>query len=183
MAGILGDKIEVNPNAPPRPPRTALQLGGDPEAAKAIFLAIEESARCREIEQVRAEVASHFRGVIDDDLRWATDRALGQHYSKHTIRQYKGMFGRFRDWCSEHKYPSLPSTPEIVAAYLLEQAADMKPTELERILAAVKWAHLLYDQGGPRLMHHSCNFDDPLLVAVLRFARRCHDEEQAKKAE
>jgi hypothetical protein len=135
----------------------------------------------RTIEQLRAEVASHFRGVIDADLKWATDRCLGTNLSSHTLRQYKGIFRRYSEWCSEHQYPALPTLPEVLSAYLLERAADIKPLALDRIVSAIKWAHLIYDQGGPRLMHHSCSFDDPLLVATLRFARRCHDEERAKQ--
>jgi hypothetical protein len=172
----------LDPNAPPRPPRRR-----DPDAEKAvekaIHLAIEESARCREIEQLRVEVASHFLGILDDDLRWAADRCLGKNFSANTLRQYKGQFQRFRDWCAEFKYPSLPTVPEVLASYLLQQAADgTKPTALERILAAVKWAHLVYDQGGgPGLVHHSCNFDDPIILAVLRLARRTCDEERKGK--
>jgi len=177
MTGILGDdQIKFGP---PRPFRPYVR---DLTAEKLLDLAIEHSAECRAVEQLRAEVASHFVGFLDDDLKWATDRCLGKNFSPHTLRQYKGMFQRFAAFCAEHNYPSLQTTPEILASYLLEQAAaGVKPKMLDRIVAAVKWAHLLYDQGGHRLMHHSCNFDDPIIPAVLRMARRGHDEERKNK--
>jgi len=124
-------------------------------------------------------------GVLDADLKWATDRALGKNFSASTARQYKDIFRAFAAFCDEHKYPSLPTAPEILASYLLEQAAaGMKPSALDRIVAGVKWAHRLADLGGKQALHLACSFDDPIIPAVLRFVRRNWDaEHKAKKSD
>jgi hypothetical protein len=104
--------------------------------------------------------------------------------SASTARQYKDIFRAFAAFCDENKYPSLPTTPEILASYLLDQAAaGMKPSKLDRIIAGVKWAHRLSDLGGKQALHLACSFDDPIIPAVLRFVRRNWEAEHKKKSD
>src|SRR6516165_3243150 len=123
----------LNPNAPRRAPRQR-----DPDAEKLVELAIEQSAQCRAVEQLRAELASHFIGVLDEDIRWASDRIL----SPAKLRDYKAIFKRFASWCAEQPtpLPSLPSVPEACASYLLERAGEgARPAVLDKTLAAIRW--------------------------------------------
>jgi hypothetical protein len=176
MTGILPDRIDVN--APPRPRQPYVN---DPGVDKFILAAIEETKRCRDLEAQRAQLARHIDGTFDGELRTATDRALGKNYPHNTVRAYKNEFSKFREWCVAEGFSSLPSIPEAVAYYLLVRAGDgAKPAVLERAVSAIRYAHVLFDHSGHRLMAHHCDFNAPVIAAVLSRTRKRWAEEQEK---
>jgi hypothetical protein len=175
MTGILDG---FDPNAPAKP-RKPLEPH-DPALDKFILAAVEETARCRDLEAQRAELARNMAGIFDDELREATDRKLGKGYPPNTVRAYKSEFGKFREWAASEGFSSLPSIPEAVAYYLLVCAGDgAKPSALERAVAAIRYAHVLFEHSGHRLMTHHCDLGAPVIVAVLAWCRKRWAEEKS----
>jgi hypothetical protein len=173
MTGVLPDKIEFVPGRPRQP------YVNDPALDKFILAAVEETARCRDLDQQRAELARNMAGIFDGELREATDRALGKGYPPNTVRAYKNEFSKFRKWCLEEGFSSLPSIPEAVAYYLLVCAGNgAQPRMLERSRAAIKYAHLLFEHSGHRLMAQHCDLDAPIIAAVLAWCRKRWAEEK-----
>jgi hypothetical protein len=179
MTGILPDNIgELPASGPPREPYVH-----DPDFDKFVLAAIEETSRSRQIEVLRSELSADLTSIpgISDAVQHERGRLLGKGYSPHTQRQYKMLFKKFRDFCVAENIPSLPTIPEAIASFLLEQAGEgVRPTELERALAALRYVHLIYDQSGHRLSHIACNFDDPIIKGTMRWIRQKYDEEDEK---
>ena len=62
----------------------------------------------------------------------------------NTKRAYGGDLKRFTAWCAEQGVPSMPASPEVVAAYAKQLVADGKRiSTVERALAAISTAHRL----------------------------------------
>jgi hypothetical protein len=75
----------------------------------------------------------------------------------------------------------LPSIPEAVAYYCLVRAGEgAKPNALERAVAAIRFMHVLFENGGHRLLGHHCDLDSPVIVAVLSWCRKRWAEERQK---
>jgi hypothetical protein len=178
MTGILNAKL-LDPNAPPKPRKPPDPH--DPALDKFILAAVEETARCRDLEAQRAELARDMAGIFDDELREATDRALGKGYPPNTVRAYKSEFSKFRKWAAAQGFSSLPSYPECIAYYCLVRAGDgAKPSALERAVAAIRYAHTLFENSGHRLMAPHCDMDSPVIAAVLAWCRKRWAEERQK---
>jgi hypothetical protein len=181
---VVGILHGIEYSKQPSPPRERQPYRSDLETHEFILAAIDETKRCREIEDQRAELAQCLSGIFDDELKAATDRALGKGYSGHTVRQYKGEFQKFRDWCLAEGFSSLPSIPEAVAYYLISRAAEgVKPNALERALAAIKYAHVLFDHSGHHLMHHYCDLDAPVVAGALSWIRKNYEVNSKGKQE
>lgn len=86
-----------------------------------------------------------------------------------TRRAYRADLDHFRAWGG-----SLPSSEEQLAAYLSEQATDLKVATLTRRLAAISVAHEAQELPNP--------VRSPLIRAVMRGIRRSHSvaQHQAK---
>ena len=68
--------------------------------------------------------------------------ALDSAQSKNTRKNYASQFGKFRTWCEQENYSSLPAQPEVLAAYAAELADDGKTMSTIRLaVAAVVDAH------------------------------------------
>jgi hypothetical protein len=177
MTGILPDKIDVT--APSRPFRPYVR---DPNLEKAIYAAIEETNRVRAREQLGAELAGHLRGIFDAEWKLEEDRALGVGYAANTKRAYKTDFQKFVAWCSEEGLPSLPTLAEVVSHYLLALAAEgARLNALERAVAAIKYAHVLFHSSGHLLNGGHCDFESPVIPAALRWVRKNWDAERKQQ--
>jgi hypothetical protein len=176
MTGML-DGVEQRKFEPGRPRQPYVN---DPGLDNLILASVEETARCRSLEQQRAKLARHLSGIFDDELKEATDRALGKGYPPNTIRAYKTEIKKFRAWCADEGFSSLPSFPECVAYYLLTLAGNgAKPNALERAIAAIRYAHILFDSGH-RLVTSHCDLAAPVIVAVLSWCRKRWAEDKQK---
>lgn len=88
-----------------------------------------------------------------------------QGRSEHTTRAYRSDVRRFVEWCDAQGFPSMPSTGDVVAAYLASRAdAGLRPSTIERGLAAISKAHEL--AGYPGISR------DPVIRATLAGIRR-----------
>jgi hypothetical protein len=176
MTGIL-DGIEKRKF---EPGRVRQPYVNDPALDKFILAAVEETAQCRSLEAQRAELARHMQGIgFDDELKHAVDRQLGKGYSDNTLRAYSAEIKKWREWCSAEGFSSLPSLPEAIGFYCLVRAGEgAKPNALERAVAAIRFAHILYENSGHRLMTHHCDMDSPIISAVLSWCRRRYAEDK-----
>src|SRR5712692_7300204 len=58
-----------------------------------------------------------------------------------TLRAYKADLANFKAWCVERKLVPMPSTPEIVGAYLADAGRGYALSTLRRRVAAIARAH------------------------------------------
>src|SRR5262245_54652568 len=81
----------------------------------------------RKADQARLDTwtADQIRPFLLDFLDAELQEIWQARPSATTLARYEGEFRRFARWCREHgEMPSLPSPPEIVALYLIEQLDD-----------------------------------------------------------
>lgn len=88
--------------------------------------------------------------VVVDEAAWAQImEMIAASRAPSTARNYAADTRRFRAWCEAHGYEMLPAAPEVVAAYLNDQAAvrdgtgdpRYSPATLTRWLSAINFAH------------------------------------------
>lgn len=143
----------------------------EPDPKDPIFKAIEDKRRQLESERTRVLLAEPLNTILYDDIVFETNRAFG---TENTRANYKSDFQKYAEWCRDNKLPSLPTSPEVVAHYLIEMAKDHKPERLARSVAAIAYTHEWSDLPWR---------DDVVIRAALRGARRCHEQAAAEKAE
>src|SRR5471030_53777 len=69
--------------------------------------------------------------------------------SKNTIRAYRADWCHFESWCKAHGQTSLPATAEIVALYVADLAASLKPATITRRISAISQAHQIAEMETP----------------------------------
>ena len=80
--------------------------------------------------------------VLTEDQRRRVADALESAQSENTRRNYASQFGKFRSWCEQEDYSTLPAQPEVLAAYVAELANDGKSMSTIRLaVAAIVDAH------------------------------------------
>lgn len=72
--------------------------------------------------------------------------------SDSTLKTYKAAWSVFTGWCSLNGLTSMPSTPDVIVAYVADQAERVKPQTLRKHLAAISQAHKL--AGHPSPLQH-----------------------------
>ena len=117
-----------------------------------------EKARAAEIERLKTRCAELIAAAT----------------GKHTKRAYLGNWKRFDAWAAGLGLPSLPTTPEVIAAYLthLEQQGR-KPGTLSLALTAINQAQEL--SGFDKII-------DKRVRAVIAGARKEHGSAQRQAA-
>jgi hypothetical protein len=186
--GILGcfdpGRKPLPVNDAPRDTRTLAQRATDDEQ----FLqwikrkAAEDNER-RLVEGKRVETAHLLANALADDLEYETSRLCGSGLKKSTLKQYKHCYNKYREFCQLNGVPSLPSTPESIALYLLTRAGEgANKHALEQTVCALKHIHRLFGEGD-RTSVRSCDLDAPIVRAAFRFTRRMSSEMKAKPTE
>ena len=74
--------------------------------------------------------------VLTDEQRRRVADALESAQSENTRKNYASQFGKFRTWCVQEGYSSLPAQPEVLAAYAAELADDGKSMSTIRLAVA-----------------------------------------------
>jgi integrase len=84
-------------------------------------------------------------------LRDAGEELRRQAKAAETLRAYRADWARFERWCAAHDLAPLPSSPDVLSAYLADAANEpglrlgqrwrYTPATLERWVAGVSWAH------------------------------------------
>ena len=117
-----------------------------------------EAAEAAETKQTPLEQRSEERvgddlmlPVEDDDqpgelIAWqALTEAAREHIENskaaNTRRAYRSDWADFTDWCGHHRRDALPALPETVALYLTDCAKGLKPSTIQRRMAAITEAH------------------------------------------
>ncbi len=73
--------------------------------------------------------------VTDEQRRRASD-ALEDAQSENTRKNYASQFGKFRTWCEQEGYLSLPAQPKVLAAYAVKIADEGKSMSTIRLAVA-----------------------------------------------
>jgi site-specific recombinase XerD len=79
-----------------------------------------------------------------------------------TLRAYKADLASFKAWCIERNLEPMPSTPEIVGAYLADAGRGYALSTLRRRVAAIARAH--------RMTKHPLDTRHPAIRETLRGA-------------
>ena len=66
-----------------------------------------------------------------------------------TRRAYRSDFAMFATWCQQHGAAALPALPEVVAAFLTDEAARSKASTIGRRAAAICHAHRMAGHVPP----------------------------------
>src|ERR1039457_6003152 len=74
---------------------------------------------------------------------------IQQSKSKDTIRAYRADWTYFEFWCQSHGQLSLPATADIVALYVADLAASLKPATITRRISAISQAHQIAGMESP----------------------------------
>ena len=86
--------------------------------------------------------SSDLPAILTEEQRQRVVGALESAQSENTRKNYASQFGKFRSWCEQEGYTSLPTQPEILAAYAAELADDGKSMSTIRLaVAAIVDAH------------------------------------------
>lgn len=83
--------------------------------------------------------------ALEDEGR----RLHAQCRADRTWLGYQRDWRHFTNWCAAYGVPSLPATPETVAAYLADAAQTLKTCTLRRRLAAISVVHQGYGHPSP----------------------------------
>ena len=80
--------------------------------------------------------------ILTEEQRRRVADALESAQSENTRKNYASQFEKFRSWCKQEDYSSLPAQPEVLAAYAVELADDGKSMSTIRLaVAAIVDAH------------------------------------------
>jgi integrase len=112
-------------------------------------------------------------------LKAARSLARSQAYqsaadASSTLRAYKADLANFKAWCVERHLDPMPSTPEIVGAYLADAGRGYALSTLRRRVAAIARAHGIAKQ--PLDTRH------PAIRETLRGIGRTHGEPPRRSA-
>lgn len=92
-----------------------------------------------------------------------------------TRRAYRSDFAAFKAFCLAHNEPSLPATPDVVAAFVtIEAQRGISASTIARRVASIRYAHLL---GG-----HATPTDGEAFKAVLGGIRKTIGTASTKKS-
>jgi integrase len=91
-----------------------------------------------------------------------------------TLRAYKADLANFKAWCVERNLEPMPSTPEVVGAYLADAGRGYALSTLRRRVAAIARAHRMTKQ--PLDTRH------PAIRETLRGIGRTHGEPPRRSA-
>jgi hypothetical protein len=123
-------------------PRTPF-VRPDPKEEAAYDAKVKEALREKvarlEFETTKVELAKIVSSICYQELIEETNRDFGTESTRST---YKSDFGNFKAWCADQQLPSLPTSPEILAIYLITRASEGgKPDRLARMVSSVRYIH------------------------------------------
>jgi integrase len=112
-------------------------------------------------------------------LKTARSVARSQAYQSaadapSTLRAYKADLANFKAWCIERHLDPMPSTPEIVGAYLADAGRGYALATLRRRVAAIARAH--------RIAKQPLDTRQPAIRETLRGIGRTHGEPPRRSA-
>ena len=112
-------------------------------------------------------------------LKAARSLARSQAYqsaadASSTLRAYKTDLANFKAWCVERNIEPMPSTPDIVGAYLADAGRGYALSTLRRRVAAIARAH--------RIAKQPLDTQHPAIRETLRGIGRTHGEPPRRSA-
>lgn len=67
----------------------------------------------------------------------------------NTQRAYAADWAAFTDWCRTHRVQPMPAQPQVIAAFIADQASSLKPSSIRRRLAAIAKMHSVAGHPSP----------------------------------
>lgn len=67
----------------------------------------------------------------------------------NTQRAYAADWAAFTEWCRVHRVPPMPAQPQVIAAFIADQASSLKPSSIRRRLAAISKMHSVAGHPSP----------------------------------
>ena len=89
----------------------------------------------------RSPSGAAYHAARLEELGSDARRYVDQSRAHNTRRAYRSDWADFTEWCERFRRTRLPASPDTVAYYLADRSQDLKPSTLERRLAAVAEAH------------------------------------------
>lgn len=90
------------------------------------------------------------------DLHQQATNYITYSKSSATWKAYRSDWNHFNNWCQEHHFQALPSSPEVIVLYITSLASTHKTSTIQRRLASVAQ------------MHTGNNFDDPTKTTLVK---------------
>ncbi len=75
--------------------------------------------------------------------------ALEASVAPATRKAYRSDWNDFTAWCSENGHHALPSSPETLSAYIVEQSSTLKASTMKRRLSSISVAHRIAGHPSP----------------------------------
>lgn len=91
-------------------------------------------------------------GALSPQVLQAAEKAaefVRQSVPEGTQRAYAHDWSHFAEWCQMARASALPADPRVIAAYIADQAEDLRPATLRRRLAAISRAHKVAGHPNP----------------------------------
>lgn len=150
-----------------------VQYRGEPATRQHVEMSDVDGTLIRDVGGSAAEFQFQQRSGLGLDVSlktaWASDRArefIHAAKAPATLRAYRADWSDFNLWCASHGFIALPAEPQTVALYLADRADTLKPTTLNRRLAAIAKAHSAAGYDSPASLRHA------VVSEVLKGIRR-----------
>ena len=92
---------------------------------------------------------SEQHDLIPADLIEKAREFARQSKSPSTLKVYATVWRIFTSWCEARGLESLPASPEVVVAYVADQADRLRPVTIKKHLAAISQVHKLRGFESP----------------------------------
>jgi integrase len=125
-------------------------------------------SQCKDVRSRTTIDKSGINYTLRPQLSPALADLLEDATAANTKKAYRSDLRAFVEWGG-----SIPSTPEEIGDYLAEHAGRLKPSTLQRRLAAIKEAHDVQGYAPSPTAH-------PLVKAALKAVRRRHGTSQTQ---
>lgn len=120
-------------------------------------------------------IASPDGIVVDiEDLSDEAKRFIEQSIPENTKRAIENDWKSFHTFCKEHRYETLPTSPEAIIEYITQMSSTSKSSTIERRLATIGRVH--------RLMGHTSPCQHPAVKAVWKGIRQTNGVKKEGKA-
>lgn len=101
------------------------------------------------MEKVTRATTSTDNALISGDLIAKARQYARQSKSPATLKVYSTVWRIFTQWCETRDLGSLPASPEVVVAYIADQADRLRPITIKKHLAAISQVHKLRGFDSP----------------------------------
>ena len=88
-------------------------------------------------------------GLIPTDLMERAREYARASKSEATLKVYATVWRAYTAWCDRKGLSAMPATPDVIVAYIVEQAERLKPQTIQKHLAAISQVHKMEGLDSP----------------------------------